>query len=79
MASGLPSGEGPAGRDVVFTLDRGYRTPLVRRGAVSLAAAGIAALLAGLGSLAVIFWPVAVVFGASALIQPCCTYGGGGS
>lgn len=62
------SGEGPlSGRDVVFTLDRHYRVPLARRGALSLVLAGIAAVLAGSGFPALVGWPIAAVFGTAGL------------
>lgn len=68
MASG-PLAERSPGQDIVFELDRGYRAPLVRRGAVSVAVAGLAALLASFGFVALVTWPVAAVFGAAALLQ----------
>jgi hypothetical protein len=36
---------GSSGREVVFTLDRGFRRPLVQRGALALVLAGLAAVV----------------------------------
>jgi hypothetical protein len=69
MAAGTPASDGLTGGDVVFTPGRGYRAPLLRRGALSLMASGVAVLLAALGVLSVITWSAAVLFGLSALLQ----------
>jgi hypothetical protein len=69
MASGMPAGYGLTGADVVFTPGRGYRAPVVRRGAVSLTVAGLLALLAGFGVLTVVTGPVAAAFALAALAQ----------
>jgi len=52
---------GSTGRDVVFALSRGYRAPLLRRGALALVVAVIAAVIAGAG----IVPPVAVAVAAA--------------
>jgi hypothetical protein len=59
---------GLSGRDVVFTLGRGYRKPLIRRGAVSLVFAAIFAFCASSGIAPVVTWVLAVVFGGAALL-----------
>ena len=77
MASRMPAGDGLTGADVVFTPGRGYRAPVVRRGAVSLTVAGLLALLAGLGVLTVVTGPVAAVFAVAALAQAVLYVGQG--
>jgi hypothetical protein len=52
------------GRDAVFTLDRGYRAPLLRRGAAGLAVAVIAVVLASAGFVPPACWAVAAACGA---------------
>jgi hypothetical protein len=55
------------GQDVVFRLERGYRRPLLTRGSAALAAAVLAAVVAGLGVLPDVAWGVAAASGALAL------------
>lgn len=69
MGGGLPVSDHRSDGEVVFTLSRGYRTPLLRRGAVSVVVAGIAALLASSGYLPLVAWTAAAVFGAAGLGQ----------
>lgn len=69
MTSSPSAGDRPDGGDVVFTLGRGYRAPLLRRGAVAVTLGGIAAVLAGSGFVPLITWVAAVVFGAGALLE----------
>jgi Bacterial PH domain len=68
MSAGSAGETGLSGRDVVFTLDRGYRKPLVRRCAVSLVFAAVFAFCASNGIAAVVTWVLAAVFGAAALL-----------
>jgi hypothetical protein len=68
MSAGSAGDTGLSGRDVVFTLGRGYRRPLVRRCAVSLVFSAILAFCASNGIAAVVTWVLAAVFGAAALI-----------
>ncbi len=77
MASGTPGGDGLTGADVVFTPGRGYRAPVVRRGAVSLTMAGLLALLAGFGVLTVVAGPLAAAFALAALAQAVLYLGQG--
>lgn len=77
MASGMPAGDGLTGADVVFTPGRGYRAPVVRRGAVSLTMAGLLALLAGFGVLTVVTGPLAAAFALAALAQAVLYLGQG--
>ncbi len=77
MASGTPAGHGLTGADVVFTPGRGYRAPVVRRGAVSLTVAGLLALLAGFGVLTVVTGPVAAAFALAALAEAVLYLGQG--
>jgi hypothetical protein len=77
MASGTPAGDGLTGADVVFTPGRGYRAPVVRRGAVSLTVAGLLALLAGFGVLTVVTGPLAAAFALAALAQAVLYLGQG--
>jgi hypothetical protein len=69
MEGGTPAGEGLARRETVFVLGRGYRTPLLRRGAVALVLAGIAALLASAGFVPPLTWAAAAAFGVGTLCQ----------
>ncbi len=69
MAGGTSAGDGLPGRDTVFVLGRGYRVPLLRRGAVALVFAGAAASLASSGFLPLLTWAAAAVFGAATLYQ----------
>jgi hypothetical protein len=66
MATGTPAGDG---RDVVFVLGRGYRTPLLRRGAAALLLAGLAALAGGAGFAPLAAGAAAAAFGAAAAAQ----------
>jgi len=77
MPSGTPAGDGLTGADVVFTPGRGYRAPVVRRGAVSLTVAGLLALLAGFGVLTVVTGPAAAAFALAALAQAVLYLGQG--
>jgi hypothetical protein len=65
--TGVPDGYGLSGREVVFTLDRGYRKPLLTRGSTALAVAVLAAVVAALGVIPALAWGVAAVFAAVAL------------
>jgi len=67
MSAGFAGGTGLSGRDVTFTLDRGYRKPLVRRCAVSLVFAIIFAFCASAIAPS-LMWALAAVFGAAALL-----------
>jgi hypothetical protein len=67
MSASSAGGTGLSGRDVTFTLDRGYRKPLVRRCAVSLVFAIIFALCASSAIVAGLMWPLTAVSGAAAL------------
>jgi len=69
MAGGTSADDGVAGPDTVFVLPRGYRFPLLRRGAVALVFTGAAAALASSGFLPLLTWAVAAVFGAGTLCQ----------
>jgi hypothetical protein len=68
MSAGSVGGTGLSGRDVVFTLDRGYRRPLVRRCGASSVFAVIFAFCASSGIAAGLMWALAAVFGATALL-----------
>jgi hypothetical protein len=46
--AGQAGEDGLSGRDVVFTLDRKYRTPLITRGGTALVLAGLAAAIASI-------------------------------
>jgi hypothetical protein len=65
--TGVPGQNGLSGRDVVFTLDRGYRKPLVTRGAAFLVLAVIAAAVAALGIAADVALGFAAAFGVVAI------------
>jgi len=67
MSAGSAGGTGLSGRDVTFTLDRGYRMPLVRRCAVSLVFAIIFAFCASAIAPS-LMWALAAVLGAVALL-----------
>jgi hypothetical protein len=69
MAGGTSAYDGAVGRDTVFVLARGYRVPLLRRGAVALVFAGGAAALASSGFLPLLTWAAAAVFGAATVYQ----------
>lgn len=69
MEGGTSAGDGLAGHDTVFVLGRGYRVPLLRRGAVALVFAGAAALLASSGFVPLLTWAAAAAFGAATLCQ----------
>lgn len=58
----------PSGREVLFTLARGYRKPLILGGVRALVFAVIFAFVASFGIAPVVFWVVAAVFGAFALL-----------
>jgi len=68
MSAGSAGGTGLSGRDAVFTLDRGYRKPLVRRCAVSVVFAIIFALCASSAIVAGLMWPLTAVSGVAALL-----------
>ncbi len=68
MSAGSPGSDIPAERKVVFTLERGFREPVLRRTAVVIAVGVLAAILGGAGFLAIIAWTVAVACGAGALL-----------
>jgi hypothetical protein len=67
MSAGCAGDSGLSGRDVVFSLDRGYRRPLMTRGSTTLAIAVLAAVVAVLGVVPDFAGGVAVAFGALAL------------
>jgi hypothetical protein len=68
MSASSAGGTGLSGRDISFTLDRGYRKPLARRFAVSVVFAAIFAFCASTGIAAAFMWALAAVFGAAALL-----------
>jgi hypothetical protein len=68
VADGTSGEDWVDGRDVVFTLGRGYRTPLLRRGTISLVVAGVAAALASGRFFGPLAWSIAVVFGTTGLV-----------
>lgn len=64
------SNDDPAARsDVVFTPDRGYRAPLLRRAGIFLVLTVIAAFLGGSGFVPPLAWAAAALLGAAALTQ----------
>jgi hypothetical protein len=68
MSAGSAGGTGLSGRDVTFTLDRGYRKPVARRFAVSLVFAIIFAFCASSAIAAGLMWALTAVCGAAALL-----------
>jgi hypothetical protein len=69
MAEMMPGDDQLTGRDVVFTLGRGYRGPLVRRGAIALVVAAIAVVFATAGFVPQVGWSVAALCAAFACSQ----------
>ncbi len=65
----MPAGDQQTGRDAVFALSRGYRAPLLRRGAAALVLAVIAAVVAAAGFVPPFCWAVAAACGAVASSQ----------
>jgi hypothetical protein len=69
MASSMPADDRLATGEITFTLPRGYRAPLVRRGVIAAVVAGIAAFLGSSGFVSPAAWTVAAVFGTVAVWQ----------
>jgi hypothetical protein len=67
MSAGSAGDTGLSGRDVIFTLDRGYRRPLVTRGSTVLAVAVLAVVVGAFGLAPAFAWGVAAAFGAFAV------------
>jgi hypothetical protein len=67
MSAGSAGGAGLSGRDVVFSLDRGYRRPLMTRGSTILVITVLAAVVAVLGLVPDFAGGVAAALGALAL------------